>query len=259
MKIGMTGGSNSLPLALRHHLDYCEDDFFQLASMNEEDMVKKIRKYGEAGLAGETVNHFFDRDFALYEGGDEKLAFLRDYVERGMKNAKRIGCEVAVVGSGSARRLTENMTLEQAEKRFAEVMDMCGDIAGKYGIKLVIEPLRYEECNFINTVAEEFSMKNRIGNPHIGSFVDFFHFYMNGEALDTIDPLGPDLIHTHLARPNPDRDLVKPGDEAVCGQWADKLRQLGYHGRMTIEANIRGDIDEAFDIADPILDLFRAV
>ena len=60
--------------------------------------------------------------------------------------------------------------------------------------------------------------------------------YKNGEDLNDLNKLRPgELKHVHLARPNPDRDAPIKEDYNVLMVWANKLREIGYTGRVSLE------------------------
>ena len=79
--------------------------------------------------------------------------------------------------------------------------------------------------------------------------LDLFHFFMNGEDLSVIDGLRPgELGHIHIARPNADRGCPRESDRQTIGEWAKKLKEYGYDGRISLEY-VRG-ADQASELAE---------
>lgn len=95
--------------------------------------------------------------------------------------AQKLGGKIAVLGSALRGESLMGTTGRTAVAQFAKILNICGDIAGNYGMQIAIEPLRAEECNFINTVAQGIRMCTAAGNPHVKCLADFYHIYMNNE------------------------------------------------------------------------------
>ncbi len=144
------------------------------------------------------------------------------------------------------------------KERFCELLTVVGDVALEYGGKAVIEPLNRKETTLINTVAESVALCRKIGHPGIGTLADFYHVYMNEEPIGAELPEAkPFLWHTHLARPNPDRNAPTAADAGAVGQYAKALSDIGYRGRMSLECAWRPDFETAILAAKPVADLFK--
>lgn len=48
-----------------------------------------------------------------------------------------------------------------------------GDVAAKYGITVVVEPLQTKETNLINTVAEGIEIVKKVDRPNVKCLADF--------------------------------------------------------------------------------------
>ena len=257
MKIGVCGGGiNEWKKITPVGYDYCEGNLSYFASYSEEDFAETLKQAEKLPIFVETTNGFFAGDVKLYEVDN---AWLKSYCERAFSRAAKLGVKVSVLGSGGARRIPDGMGISQAQKRFAEILNVCGDVAGEYGIKIAIEPLRYAECNFINTVSDSMELVLQTNHPCVGTLVDFFHFYSNGEPLSELDGLGDKLFHTHIARPNPTRGVPRGEDTVILQQWAEKLKQIVYRGRMSLECSWAPDYVTAMQNAYEIMNIFREV
>lgn len=100
-----------------------------------------------------------------------------------MERAAESGCKIVVIGSGKARYIPENFSREYAASQFCEIMDICGEIGKDYCIKIAIEPLNYDETNYINTVAEGLEFCRTVANSNVGVLADFYHIYKTGELI----------------------------------------------------------------------------
>ena len=255
MRIGVTGCTREWPVIAEAGYDYTETNFSWIASLDNAAFENARRELTATGLKAETFNGFFGA-VKLYEVSDE---WLKDYAARTFERAALLGGEIAVLGSGGARRKPDELSLAETQDKFANVLSICGDAAQQVGMKLVIEPLRRRECNFINTLPESVEMVKKVAHPAVGTLLDFFHFYDNGETLDELPDAAPYLWHTHLARPNPDRNAPRADDLPGITPYAEALKSIGYKGRISLECSWAPDYKTAINEAFPVMDVFRNV
>jgi sugar phosphate isomerase/epimerase len=258
MKIGVNFGSpDRWHMIRRNCYDYAEGYFAGIALASDAEFQKMCDVRNQTGINIEAVNGMFTPDFTLLGAEKTSLDAVRDFAEKGFYRAKMLGAEIAVLGSGKARAISADMEKARAEADFLALLELLGDIAQKNGMNLVIEPLRYAETNFINTVAESLSLCRLLSHKSVGTLVDFFHFHMNGESLDSLKDDGDTLMHAHIARPDADRRVPTEIDRAICKQWADTLREIGYDKRITLEAIFAEDFEADMQSASDIMNMFR--
>ncbi len=237
--------------------DYIEGCLSDIAKLDDVAWADYKAKLATTGLKAEAFNGFFFGDFKLV-GENVEFSMLAEYADRALARAAEIGGEIAVVGSGKARNIPEGFDPNKAEEQFCEVLRICGDAAKKHGMRVVIEPLNYDETNLINTVAEGKAMVKKCGHSHVGCLADFFHVYRNGETLDAIAETVDPLWHVHLARANGDRGVPMPGeDDEIVAKWAKTLKASGYDGRISLEAIFRPDFETAITRVKPLLNHFK--
>lgn len=226
--------------------DYAELNLSRVADMTEEQIEAARAEMERTGIWGEACNGFF---FSFADGylssNEVDFAVLEEYIRRALGKAKRLGTQVAVIGSGRARMILDESRREEGEEQFAKVLRLAGDIGAELGIKIVIEPLRPQECNTITTVAEGLAMCKRANHPNVFVLADFYHVFMSGETLDAIRTCGSMLQHCHIARSNEDRQMpVNPEDLPACKEWAAALKENGYDLRISMEGGMGENWDE---------------
>ena len=177
--------------------------------------------------------------------------------EKGFARAKMLGGSIAVLGSSGARNIPEGFSYEEAEAHFINVLRVCGDAAQKHGMKVALEPLRYAETNFINTVNQGCNICKKTAHPAVGLLLDLFHFYSNGEEIESIIAAKDMIIHAHIARPDPDRKYPTAADKEACKLWARTLHDIGYEGRISLECSFCGEYDTALPLTKPVMNMFR--
>lgn len=258
MRIGVNCDFTDLPLLASEKIDFLETRFALLAGMTPDEVRSAAALCEKYGVPAETANNFFPPTVDFY-GNHADAGALRDFIRRGMKNAAALGCKVAVVGSGAARKVPEGLPKNIATEKFASVMRLCADIGFEYGIAVAVEPLNFNETNLINTVAEAADFCRAEESSGIFCIADFFHMFMNGEPVDSISAAKKYLVHAHIARPSKDRFAPRDEDIPACEEWAEKLRSVGYKGRLTLECCREKDLACELEVSRRALDVFRAV
>lgn len=257
MKLGANCGS-----ADRWHLirecgyDYAEGYFAGITLADEAEFQKSMDFQKSADISIDVFNGFFTQKVTLL--GEEKTSrdIIKEYCEKGFFRAKSLGGRIAVIGSGKSRAIPEGVEKSRAEEEFLDILYRIAEIATKNDMKIAIEPLRYAETNFINTLEESITLCRLANHRAIGTIVDFFHFHSNGESLESLMDAKDKLFHAHIARPNPDRRVPTEIDRETCLLWADTLRKIGYNERITLEAIFAEDYESDLKAALPIMKLF---
>ena len=175
MKLGVCTSPDQMATVYAHGYDYIESNFGRLVCMSDEDYAANTAIVEKSPIKVEAYNCFFRGVFPLYaiDGNQTEIP-----VKKGFARAAAWGGKVAVIGSGQVRRIPDGMTREQVEPQFARVLTICGEVAQKYGMKVVVEPLSFNECNYINMVSEGVAVAKLSGHDAVGGLVDFYH-YMN--------------------------------------------------------------------------------
>ena len=261
MKLGVCTSPDQLETVAAKGYDYIECNFGWLTNMSEEDYKANTALVEKSPIKVEAFNCFFTGSFPLYTAdGDQSeiLPQVAEYCERGFARAAAWGGKIAVIGSGWVRKIPDGMTREQIDPQFARVLAVCGEVAQKYGMRVVVEPLAYQECNYINLVPEGVELAKLSGHPAVGGLVDFYHHGTNGEKLETLPDCADYLYHAHYGRPI-DRVAPQPGDEAYLADVAAALKQCPHLERMSLECGLQPDFETGLEIARPLLEVIKQV
>lgn len=259
MKFGVCAGPDQLPILESLGFDYLEANFSWLASLDEDTYRQKTAVLEASPLRAEAFNGFFPGDIKLYSpDGDQEeiLKTVEDYCEKGFARAAAWGGKVAVIGSGYVRGIPEGMTWEACDVQFARVFAVCARVADKYGMKVTVEPLSRNECNYIHTVAEGAEIARAADHPAACMMVDFYHHWKNGEELATLPDNADILIHAHYARPI-DRDAPYAENEADLKAVANALKSCPRIERVSLECVYKPDFRAAVARARELMELLR--
>lgn len=160
---------------------------------------------------------------------DRAVAYARKAFERGAM----IGMKYFVLGSGKARTIPEGFDPAEARAQFVDLCKKIAPYAEAAGITIVIEPLRREETNFINTVHEGCGIVKDVNHPALCVLADLYHMTQESEGPESIIEAGAALRHCHIAE---DNGRMAPG---TGGQdftpYFKALKEIGYKGNISIE------------------------
>ena len=260
MRFGVCGGisRDQLTMIREAGYDYVEWPLCDVAALSPEEVAALSADTAKAGIRPEVCNLFFRLPEAALTGETVDFEGLETYMHRAFGNAKALGCEITVIGSGRARFIPEGRDRAEAEAQMERVLALAAGVGAEYGILVVLEPLRYEETNYANTVAEGAAICRRIGHPNLRLLVDFYHVFMTGEGLDGVMKNGDLLCHAHLARSNPDRKMpLSEEDRPALTEWAAALTAAGYSGRLSLEGNYGSDMADTVKRMREVLRVFE--
>lgn len=169
---------------------------------------------GERGLA------------ALAGRGDEFAAGL----ERTITYGRAMGARRTHCMAGIAPRD------HHGEAAFIDNLRRAGDIMGRAGIKVMIEPInpRSMPGYFLTTTDQALALLDRIGHPNVGLQFDVFHHQITrGDVIRTIESIHESIEHVQIAGV-PDRHEPDRGELAY---WPilETLDRVGYRGWVGCE------------------------
>lgn len=231
IQFGLCGGLDRLHEAKAAGFAYLELPVSGVAALSDEDFATKLNEVREAGMPTPAFNLLFPRTLQLLspEVTDGDIAA---YLEPAMARVEALGGRVAVFGSGRSRNMPEGMTFDAAFRRLVEVTRLTGEIAGKHGVTIVIEPLNRAESNMINSVAEGACLAAAVNHPSVKVLADYYHMAVEGEPISDIVRLGG-ITHAHIATKEGRRypTVMEEGFR----QFFQALKATGYDGLVSVE------------------------
>lgn len=232
--IGLCSGVGQDSLCLANGLAYIEAGVasFLIPESSEEDFAtnREIAKNSLVPIL--TANSFFPREIKVV-GPEADMERALKYSETAIRRASEIGMDILVLGSSRSRSIPEGFDPAEGRAQFVELLKGIAPIAEKYGIIIVLEPLRREETNLLNTVREGTAICKEVASPNICVLADFYHMACVGEDAGAIVEAGEYLRHCHIAEaasrtcPGVDGDDFTPYFQA--------LKDIKYTGRISFE------------------------
>ncbi len=146
---------------------------------------------------------------------------LERYMKTALQRAEQVGIRIIVFGSGWARVCPPDYSHTDALQQIGAHFSQWSEWAQNHGVEIVLEPLRYEETNTLNTVTEAGEFVANINRPGARLLADFYHMAYNL------------LSHVHVAEK---RDRAAPGRYGEDFRpFFAALHQAGYDRRISIE------------------------
>jgi len=254
MKFGVCIGTNveNMRYAKSLGYDYVEVHCQEIANKPIEH-IEAMKAVGMPILA---ANCFIGMRVIGRERDD---AAITEYLGRLFERAAYLGIKYLVFGSSQARRIVDDEPMSVPEAR-AQIADFLKSLvvpfAEKYGIVIAIEPLRPQECNVINTVADGVEIARAVDSPYVRVLADVAHMYTQGESLESLASLGEWLVHAHTSNPAPDPALGKKriyptaADEFDQRSFIEPLKRAGVE-QCSIEADVidfKTDAKNAYEV-----------
>jgi sugar phosphate isomerase/epimerase len=242
-RIGVCVDPDRFEAAQAAGFDYVETNASRVAALGDEEFEKLAAQVAQLRIPLAASMSFIPGSIKL-TGPDVDPAKQVAYVTATLARLKRLGVKVVVFGSGGARRVPDGFSKDEA---FTQLVDFCRRIAPAArdnGITIVIEPLRKQETNIINTAREGLALVKAVDRPEIRLLIDYYHLSEEGEDPAVIAEAGPLLAHTHIANPT-GRVFPLHADESPYAGFFANLCGIGYQGRISVEASTKDFVADA--------------
>ena len=211
---------------------------FLIPDRPESEWLGQLAEAKTAALPVRACNSFLPNTLRS-TGRDANHEAVLAYAAVAFARAEQAGIEVIVFGSSGSRKLKEGDIRSESEKQFVELLKKMGPLAEPHGITVVIEPLRRQECNLINTVLEGAAVAEKVGHPNIRLLFDMYHMLQNGEDPNDLKKVGHLLAHGHIAEKEQRTAPGVMGDD--FRPFFAALKENGYRGRISIEGKWTAD------------------
>lgn len=215
--------------------DYIELSLSHISKLSDEEFEILKSRLDDSGLKCEACNNFFPPEIRL-TGDYIDYEKIGKYLELVLSRAEILGVDVIVFGSGPAKMIPEGFSIEKAWQQLVELTRYIGDIASRYNITIAIEPLRRAECNIINKVSEGLKMVKEVNKDNVKLLVDFYHLRSEEEDPSIIRECKEYLKHVHFARFKGRTFPKKIEEDEFYLPFINNLKEIGYNGRVSIEA-----------------------
>ncbi len=234
--VGYCVGLKGLETAKAAGFDYVELGVSEIAALSDADFEAALERVKQVGIPTPNANLFLPGSIRLTgpqaTAPEEQMA----YVRKAFARLNRLGVKILCFGSGGARRVPEGFPKDEAFQQLVAFGKRIAPEARANGITVVIEPLRRQETNIINTTAEGFELVKAVGDPNFELLIDFYHLASEKEDPAIILQVREHIRHLHMANPQ-GRVFPLEWEEFDYAPFFANLRKIGYTGRISVEAS----------------------
>lgn len=236
MKIGMCTSVANIGKAYEYGFDYIEPSVGSIAELSYSEFTAACKIVAASPIKAEAANCMLGAGMIIM-GEKSNHSEIVKAMEHAYKRLSDIGIRIVVFGSGSARKIPENLPIVKARAQYLSLLDSLCLIAEKNKIIIVLEPLNKKETNFINSVSEGGSIVEEYGNNAFQLLADYYHMGQNGDTVADIIKFGKYIKHTHIANPIT-REVPAEGDGGRYEEFIIALKAVGYKGGISLEGHI---------------------
>jgi D-psicose/D-tagatose/L-ribulose 3-epimerase len=243
-QVGYCIGLSGLEAAKAAGFDYVELGTTEIAALSDADFEAAVARAKAIGIPTPNANLFLPGTLTLTGPQPATVDDQMAYVRKALDRLQRFGVTILCFGSGGARRVPDGFPRDQAFAQLVAFGKRIAPEAQARGITVVIEPLRRQETNIINTAAEGLELVNAVGHPNFQLLIDFYHLASEHEDPAIVLKAKDHLRHLHTANPQ-GRVFPLDWNEFDYAPFFARLREIGYTGRISVEASTKDLAAEA--------------
>ena len=247
LTVGICDGGREARLLSAYGYRYIEPSCqgFLVPDKEESQFFDNLKNMQKGGLPTPVANGFLPSRLKVV-GPEVDHDAIMNYVAVVFQRANKAGIENIVFGSGGARNVPEGYSMEAATAQFVEVLALMAPVAEENGVVVCLEPLRSQETNFLNTVAETMEVIEKVSHPSIQLTFDTYHVTQEGGGPSDVLVGGKAIKHCHIAEDQDRRAPGVHGEDFV--EFFRALNVVGYRGRISVECRW-GEREEELPLA----------
>ena len=234
--IGYCVGLKGLETAKAAGFDYVELGTTELTALADADFEAAVAQVKAVGIPTPNANLFLPASLKLTGPEAATPEQQMAYVTKAFTRLERLGVKILCFGSGGARRVPDGFSKDEAFAQLVAFGKRIAPEAKAHGITVVIEPLRRQETNIINTAGEGFALVKAIAHPNFELLVDFYHLASEQEDPAIVIKAKDHLRHLHVANPT-GRVFPQKWEEFDYSPFFANLKAIGYDKRISMEGN----------------------
>jgi sugar phosphate isomerase/epimerase len=252
MRFGICAPYREVAALEAYPFDYLEEQVqrFLLPERPQEEFEALWHEARQLPVPIECANSLLLADLRLVATPTQAVdpQRLERYMQTALQRAEQVGIRLIVFGSGGARVCPPNYNHTDAVHQIGVHFTHWSEWAQNHGVEIVLEPLRYEETNTLNTLTEAGALVAQIDRPRARLLADCYHMASNHESPQDLLPWSGFLSHVHVAEK---RDRAAPGHSGEDFRpFFAALHQAGYDRRISIEChwqNLAAEVPPALE------------
>ncbi|HOW23747.1 MAG TPA: sugar phosphate isomerase/epimerase family protein [Sedimentibacter sp.] len=216
-------------------------DFVELPAMTisqiPEEIFEKLKDELQINkLNCDYVTNIFPKDLSVI-GHDSDTKKIENYLDGLIPRLEKIGCKGIVFGSGYARRLPDGASSSFGDYCMQKlIVDVLLPKLEKSRMKVLIEPLHPELCNYLNTIEHAAKICKMCDSPYVGIVADSYNLMYYKKTPEEIAKYASYIWHVHLS----ESDRRAPGNNPSedLKRFILALRKAKYKGSISLECQM---------------------
>lgn len=225
------------------HIEPSNTDLMGMTPLSFQQAAEAME---EAGILCQVIDNPIPCSVSLSDP-EWDLRTWRSYLKQSGIRAQRLGAKYWCIGNGASRMLGDDPA--QVMNRFYEMVDICAEIGGAYGLDMIVEPLGPSVTNFLLNLEETAAFVKEIGRKNVFTMVDYRWEYEQARPVEDLYKYADLIVHAHIDNPHTDyagTKLRRPPaleDGADYGPFLAFIKSDAFHGALSIEANAFDDYE----------------
>lgn len=229
--------------------DYGETNLKRMMWLDDKEFDAFHGKLEEIGLPIESACVFLT-DGIYLNRLQADYAMIDAYLDSALKRCVQLGMKTIVFGSGGARTVPPELTVQQVFDDVALFLkEHVVPRVSALDIHIAIEPLSEHPC-CINTVPEAIALMEAVDSEWVQVLSDNYHMARENDPIEGIAAARGRMIHAHISRPRGGTARTVPMHNDGYDP-TPYMRQIVATGcpRLSIEANTKPETfwDESHD------------
>ena len=165
------------------------------------------------------------------------LYLWTEHLKRSLARLAGLGCRTLVWSDGRARVLPPEGEVAALKEQVLQFLFLLCEVAGSFGITVLVEPLGPRRTNFLNTLEETGAFLQRVGKPNLSSMLSLRE--MEAVGLEPADLPRHRALIAHVQLDNPrltggPRRSPRPDDGVDYRAFLRALRHAGFTGTVSL-------------------------
>lgn len=213
---------------------WCGASHFWVDSNGHEDcklLKDKLKSRGLKVVSVTTPSCAYQYQYASQTKGILEESYK--YFSNGIEVAAELGADRVVVNSGWGY---DGEDESEMWKRATDNLRRIAEKAAEFDIKCVMESMRDDETNIVNSIQSAKRMYDAVGHPNLKIMVDTIASGAAGETLDDwFDMFGEDVIHMHFLDGDPYLHNVWGDGNTSLEKQLEAMNRRGFTGYLVQE------------------------
>lgn len=222
-------------------LDKAKEFGFDIYEIGVEDPdsfdVRELKKYADKIKIQVNICGTFSESRDISSDNPQYREEGINYIQKLIEYASILGSSFVagpMYAATGRTRLASSEEKKQQTSYVVENLKLVCEYALERRVVLAMEPLNRFETDFMNTVDQGLQVIDLVGMPNLGFLLDTFHMNIEEKNIvAAIHKAGNRIFNFHACA----NDRGIPGEDSF--DWkaiAQALRDVGYHGAITIES-----------------------